>query len=127
MSLKTKAPVPKQDEHGRYLSNGAAAKAGLNKSILDAGWSTFTQMVSVKAAWAGRTIIFVDPKGTSQICPNCGTLCKKTLDERWHSCPCGCKLDRDTAAAQVILALGRKQLLGWDTAHVGNGVEASGL
>ena len=68
----TSAPAPKQDDNGNYLPNGAAAKAGLNKSILDAGWSTFTGMVSVKAAWAGRTVIFVDPSRTSQICPNCG-------------------------------------------------------
>ena len=107
----TKAPTPKQDENGKYVPNGAAAKAGLNKSILDAGWSTFTQMVSVKAAWAGRTVMFVDPSKTSQICPNCGTVRKKTLDERWHSCECGCELDRDTASAKVILDLGRKQLL----------------
>jgi len=107
----TKRPKPKQDENGRYLPNGAAAKAGLNKSILDAGWSTFTRIVSAKAAWAGRTIIFVDPSSTSQTCPNCGAISKKTLDERWHSCECGCELDRDSAAAQVILAVGHKQLL----------------
>lgn len=107
----TKRPKPKQDEEtGAYLPNGASAKAGLNKSILDAGWRTFTQMVSVKAAWAGRTAIFVNPSKTSQICPNCGTIRKKTLEERWHSCACGCELDRDTASAKVILDLGRKQL-----------------
>jgi putative transposase len=107
----TKAPEPKQDEEtGAYLPNGASAKAGLNKSILDAGWSTFTQMTKYKAAWAGRVVIFVDPKGTSQICPNCGAVRKKTLDERWHSCECGCELDRDTASAKVILDVGRKQL-----------------
>jgi putative transposase len=107
----TKRPKPKQDEEtGKFLPNGAAAKAGLNKSILDAGWSTFTEMVSVKAAWAGRTVIFVDPSKTSQTCPNCGTIREKTLEERWHSCACGCELDRDTASAKVILDLGRKQL-----------------
>ena len=124
----TKRPKPKQDEEtGQYLPNGAAAKAGLNKSILDAGWSTFTEMVSVKAAWAGRTVIFVNPSKTSQICPNCGTIRKKTLGERWHSCECGCELDRDTASAKVILDLGCKQLFGRDAANVGNGVEAPGL
>lgn len=107
----THAPVPKQDEKGSYVPNGAAAKAGLNKSILDAGWSTFTRMVSVKAAWAGRTVIFVDPSKTSQMCPGCGRIRKKTLDERWHSCVCGCEMDRDTASAKVILDLGHKQLL----------------
>ncbi len=106
----TKRPRPKQDENGQYVPNGAAAKAGINKSILDAGWSTFTAMVSVKAAWAGRTVIFVDPSKTSQICPKCGAVRKKTLEERWHSCPCGCELDRDTASAKVILDLGRKAL-----------------
>src|SRR3989440_60804 len=107
----TKAPAPKQDETtGQYLPNGASAKAGLNKSILDAGWSTFTGMVSVKAAWAGRTVIFVDPSKTSQICPNCGTIRKKTLDERWHSCACGAEMDRDTSSAKVILDLGHKAL-----------------
>ncbi|HLZ80283.1 MAG TPA: transposase [Ktedonobacteraceae bacterium] len=107
----TKAPAPKQDETtGAYLPNGASAKAGLNKSILDAGWSTFTEMVSVKAAWVGRTIVFVNPSKTSQICPNCGTTRKKTLEERWHSCECGCELDRDTASAKVILDLGHKAL-----------------
>jgi putative transposase len=123
----TKRPKPKQDEAtGAYLPNGATAKAGLNKSILDAGWSTFTEMVSAKAAWAGRTVIFVNPSKTSQICPNCGTIRQKTLEERWHSCECGCELDRDTARALVILDLGRKQLFGRDAANVGNGVEASG-
>ena len=106
----TKAPAPKQDENGKYIPNGAAAKAGLHTSILDAGWSTFTGLVSVKAAWAGRTVIFVDPSKTSQSCPNCGMVRKKTLDERWHSCPCGCELDRDTASAKVILDLGHKHL-----------------
>jgi putative transposase len=107
----TRRPKPKQDEEtGAYLPNGASAKAGLNRSILDAGWATFTEMTRVKAAWAGRTVIFVNPSKTSQLCPNCGTIRKKTLEERWHSCACGCELDRDTASAKVILDLGRKQL-----------------
>lgn len=107
-----KRPKPKQDETtGQYLPNGASSKAGLNKSIHDAGWSQFVGMCTYKAAEAGRTLLKVDPKYTSQICPNCGTLRKKTLDERWHSCECGCELDRDTASAKVILDVGHKQLL----------------
>jgi putative transposase len=104
-------PKPKQDEEtGHYLPNGAAAKGGLNKSISDAGWGMFTDMLYVKAAWAGRAIVFVNPKYTSQICPGCRNVRKKTLDERWHSCECGCELDRDTASAKVILDEGYKQL-----------------
>lgn len=106
-----KRPKPKQDEAtGRYLTNGAAAKSGLNKSIADAGWGMFTTLLQVKAAWAGRVIVLVDPRYTSQICPGCGTIRKKTLEERWHSCECGCELDRDTASAQIILNIGYQQL-----------------
>jgi len=109
----TKAPEPKQDETtGQYLPNGASAKAGLNKSILDAGWSTLTKMVSAKAAWAGRTVLFVNPFMTSQLCSGCGAVVKKDLSERWHSCRCGTELDRDTNSAKFILQLGYKQLSG---------------
>jgi len=107
-----KRPKPKQDENGTYLPNGASAKTGLNKSITDAGWYTFTEMVRVKAEWAGRTIIFVNPYKTSQVCSGCGTVVKKDLSERWHSCECGCELDRDHNAAINILTLGHKQLGG---------------
>lgn len=104
----SKRARPKQDEAtGQYLPNGAAAKSGLNKSILDAGWGQFQQIVSHKAACAGRTVLFVNPRYTSQVCSQCGTVRKKDLSERWHSCECGCELDRDTNAAVNILRLGR--------------------
>jgi putative transposase len=106
----TKHAKPKQDEEtGHYLPNGAAAKSGLSKSILDAGWGQFQQMCVVKAGYAGRQIIFVNPRYTSQVCSHCGTVCNKSLDERWHSCECGCELDRDTNAAINILWAGRVQ------------------
>ncbi len=63
----------------------------------------FTDMLQVKAGWAGRVLAFVDPKYTSQVCSNCGIVQSKTLEERWHSCVCGCELDRDTNAARNIL------------------------
>ncbi|MFL5655711.1 MAG: zinc ribbon domain-containing protein, partial [Ktedonobacteraceae bacterium] len=51
------------------------------------------------------------PKGTSQVCSGCGAVVKKTLEERWHSCTCGCELDRDTNAAKNILRAGYQQLV----------------
>jgi putative transposase len=43
-------PKPKQDgETCAYLPNGAAAKSGLNKSILDAAWGTLTRLCASKA------------------------------------------------------------------------------
>lgn len=72
----------------------------------DAGWAQFTELVKAKAASAGRTVLFVNPRYTSQTCDGCGTVAKKTLAERWHSCECGCELDRDHNAAINILRLG---------------------
>jgi putative transposase len=106
-SNMSKRPTSKQDEDGTYLPNGAAAKGGLNKSIVDAGWSMFQQFCTYKAENAGRTVLFVNPKYTSQLCSNCGSIVKKELSERWYSCECGCELDRDHNAALNILALGR--------------------
>jgi putative transposase len=103
----SKRPKPKQDEEtGQYLPNGASAKAGLNKSIHDAGWSQFVTICTYKAAYAGGRVVQVDPKGTSQRCSGCGATVKKELKERWHSCSCGTELDRDHNAAKDILRLG---------------------
>ena len=105
----TKRPKQKQDEEtGQYLPNGASSKAGLNKSILDAGWGQFLRYCTYKAASAGRTLLTVNPRNTSQVCSGCGTVKKKELNERWHSCECGTELDRDLNAAINILALGRR-------------------
>ncbi|GHO76937.1 hypothetical protein KSD_47080 [Ktedonobacter sp. SOSP1-85] len=101
----SKRAKPKQDEEGKYLPNGASAKSGLNKSILDAGWGQFITFCTYKAENAGTSVVLVDPKYTSQVCSGCGTIRKKTLAERWHSCECGCELDRDHNAALNIKAL----------------------
>jgi putative transposase len=76
------------------------AKTRFSKSINDAGWATFLQILSIKAANAGLITIDVNPSGTSQDCSGCGTKVPKTLSTRWHSCPsCGLELDRDHNAA----------------------------
>ena len=103
----SKRPKPKQDETtDAYLPNGASAKAGLNKSILDAGWGQFQQICKSKAECAGSRVLFVDPRYTSQMCSGCGAIVKKELSERWHSCSCGCSLDRDHNAAINIQRAG---------------------
>jgi putative transposase len=78
-------------------------------SIADAGWGQFVRYVAYKAEWAGRSVLYVDPRYTSQTCSRCGAIQRKELSERWHSCPCGCELDRDHNAAINILRLGRSQ------------------
>lgn len=78
----------------------------LAKSVNDAAWSLFIQMLEYKAENAGSLVIKVDPRHTSQTCPECGNIVKKELSVRWHNCPCGCSLPRDVAAAKVILSRG---------------------
>jgi len=75
----------------------------LAKSVQDAGWSQFIAMLSYKAECAGRELVKVDPRGTSQTCV-CGVAVPKTLADRWHDCPaCGLSAGRDVVSAQVIL------------------------
>ena len=74
----------------------------LAKHVNDASWAQLTSMISYKAGNAGCEIVMVDPRGTSQTCPECGTVARKTLAERTHRCECGCVLDRDVAAAVVV-------------------------
>ena len=82
----TRRPVPKPDlgKAGAFLPNGATAKAGLNKSILDAGWAQFTTILTGKAAEAGRQLIAVPPHYTSQRCSACGMHVRKSLSVRTH-------------------------------------------
>ena len=79
------------------------ASGMLAKSARDAGWGNLRLYLTYKAENAGRGLIAVDPRYTSQTCPECGIIKKKELSERTHSCECGCVLDRDVAAAKVIL------------------------
>ncbi len=71
----------------------------------------FQQCCLYKAQEAGRTALLVNPKYTSQGWSDCGTVVKKELSERWHSCECGCSLDRDHNVALNILRLGRSRQL----------------
>lgn len=98
---------PKQDEDGKFIPNGQASKAGLNKSIADVGWGGFLEILTVKAERAGQKVIKVNPRGTSQHCSNCLNKVPKTLSDRWHSCDaCGLELDRDTNSAILIKKVG---------------------
>ena len=75
----------------------------LAKSVHNAAWGQLIQHTTYKAANAGGIVVLVDPRGTSQTCPECGTIKRKTLAEREHRCECGCALNRDVAAARVVL------------------------
>lgn len=80
--------------------SGMVKNRHLAKSISDSGWAQFVQILFDKAESAGREVVKVDPRNTSQKCSGCGELVRKPLAMRWHSCAgCGCELDRDHNAA----------------------------
>ena len=99
----TKRPVPQPDPEqlGAFLPNRAAAKSGLNKSILDAGWAQFASILAAKAEEAERRVILVNPAGTSIECHACGTRCTRP-QQNTVICPrCG-PHDADVNGARNI-------------------------
>ncbi|MFE5855379.1 RNA-guided endonuclease InsQ/TnpB family protein [Streptomyces sp. NPDC056500] len=105
-----KAPAPKPDPQtpGGFLPNGAAAKAGLNRSISDAGWGVFLTILHAKAESAGREVIAVDPHNTSRTCPECGhvTAENRPTQEKFHCVSCGHSAHADTVGALNVLRAG---------------------
>lgn len=75
-------------------------KYNLQKHISDAAWGKFIFMITYKAENAGKYVIAVNPKGTTQVCSSCGSVVPKTLYERTHKCPvCGFETTRDHNSA----------------------------
>ena len=107
-NLTRRAKVKTEVEDGNlvYLPNGQAAKSGLNKSMLDAAHGQFATVLKYVAWKLGKSVLFVDPKGTSQHCWNCLNKVPKELSDRWHSCQCGEYLDRDENSAKLIKKIG---------------------
>jgi putative transposase len=83
------------------------ARTRLAKSILDASWGAFLDILIYKAASAGGQVIRINPRFTTQACSKCGELVQKSLSVRTYICPsCGYVADRDVNAAQNILKAG---------------------
>ncbi len=101
----TRRPKPKPDpgQPGTYLPNGAAAKAGLNKAVLDAGWAQFTGILAGKAEEAGRRVIWVNPAGTSTGCHICGARCTRPRQDT-VICPVHGPMDADVNGARNVYA-----------------------
>lgn len=83
------------------------AQSRFAKSIMDAAWNQLIQRLNCEAEYAGKHVVAVDPRGTTQKCSGCGQKVPKKLWNRSHDCPnCGLSLGRDHNAALNILGLG---------------------
>jgi putative transposase len=80
-----------------------ATKAGLNRSILDAGWGQFTSILVAKAESAGRQVVLVSPVFTSMDCHTCGARCSRPRQDT-VVCPVHGGLDADLNGARNIAA-----------------------
>ena len=95
------------------LAVAGLARTRLAKSVHDAGWSTFVDMLEYKAARHGRTFAKINRwHPSSKLCSTCGTVAEKMpLHVRQWTCGCGTTHDRDINAAINILAAGQADRL----------------
>ena len=104
----TKRPKPKPDpaKPGRYLHNGARAKAGLDRSILSNNWSRLMKRLKDKMDANGGKLVVVPAAYTSQTCHQCGHVAKENRDSQavFHCVRCGYKANADANAAMNILS-----------------------
>ncbi len=101
---------PKEDPNkpGSYIPNGAAAKSGLNRVILQSCWSMFLTRLQQKAAVSGVIVILVNPQYTSQECRKCHhTASENRKSQAEFRCvSCGHANHADINAAENILDRG---------------------
>jgi putative transposase len=83
LTRRPKVKTGIEDGNLVYLLNGQAAKSGLNKSMLDAAHGQFAVAIKYVAWKLGKSVLFVDPKGTSQHFWNCLNKVPKELSDRW--------------------------------------------
>ena len=90
------------------------AKTRMAKSVYDAGWSTFRNMLAYKARRHQARFLEVDERFTTQTCSHCGDSASAGRPQgiaglgirSWSCSACGASHDRDVNAAQNILRIG---------------------
>ena len=96
------------ENKGRHVK----AKSGLNKSILDQGFSMMVDMLEYKQQWQGGLLIKVNPRYTSQTCFECKHIAKdsRQTQSKFECVKCGYIANADVNAARNILAAGHAVL-----------------
>lgn len=84
------------------------AKTSMAKSVLDAGWSSFRDMLRYKAIAHGAWYEEVNERFSTQTCSECGSLGgpkgrQGLVVREWVCSGCGALHDRDTNAAMNLL------------------------
>lgn len=98
-------PKAKKDaETGRWIRNGARAKAGLNRAILNIAWGSILGKLEYKLAERDKLLVQINPKYSSQECEKCGhTRSDNRKSQALFACvECGHTANADTNAARVL-------------------------
>lgn len=103
------APAPPLGLPPRGLAitceNGARAKSGLNRAILDASPGELRRQLAYKCEWYGGRLVVAAPWfPSSKTCSSCKTVkTKLSLSERVFHCEaCGLVIDRDFNASRNL-------------------------
>ncbi|CAN7776008.1 transposase [Variovorax sp. LjRoot290] len=92
------------------VSSKKLAKTKMAKSVNDASWSSFRQMLAYKSIANGACYEEVNEAWSTQTCNACGVIAgpkgRAGLNERNWICGCGAEHDRDVNAARNILLRG---------------------
>ena len=98
------------------------AKSGLNKSILDQGWSELKRQLEYKLNWLGGKLLLVPAQYTSQTCPkeNCRHVSSENRKTQREFCcvKCGHQAHADVVGAKNVLRAGHAQLACGDIADI---------
>jgi len=108
VSRMSKSAKGNIEKHGVHVK----AKSGLNRSILDAGWSMFASMLEYKQAWKGGFVEYIPAAYTSQRCSACGHTAKanRVSQSKFKCIECGYQANADFNAAKNILASWRQDI-----------------
>src|SRR5208337_1518061 len=74
VSNMVRRPKAKMDANGKFLNNGARAKAGLNRAILNSMWGRVVTFARYKGLKKEKLTIKIPAHGTSQECSRCGHI-----------------------------------------------------
>ncbi len=117
----SKSAKGNSEQHGKMVKQ----KSGLNRSILDQGWSEFRRQLEYKSAWNGGFVIAVPPQYTSQTCPCCGHVSKdnRQTQARFECIECGFEENADLVGAINVLARGHRVLACGEPVQLGRSMK----
>ena len=95
------------------LNVAGMIRSNLARSIADAGWSRFADMLRYKLAWSGGTLVEVPAAYSSQTCSACGCVdaASRPSQTLFHCTSCGYRDHADLNAAKVLKSRANRSAL----------------